>query len=39
MRTENGTDKMFPVNYKEVSSGRKPEQNIHLKAGDTIVVP
>jgi len=39
MRTENGTDKMFSVNYKEVSSGRKPEQNIHLKAGDTIVVP
>jgi polysaccharide export outer membrane protein len=39
MRTENGADKMFSVNYKEVSSGRKPEQNIHLKAGDTIVVP
>jgi polysaccharide biosynthesis/export protein len=39
MRTENGTDKMFSVNYKEVISGRKTEQNIHLKAGDTIVVP
>jgi len=39
MRTENGADKMFSVNYKEVSSGRKTEQNIHLKAGDTIVVP
>ena len=39
MRSENGTDKIIPVNYKEVISGRKAEQNIHLKPGDTIVVP
>jgi polysaccharide export outer membrane protein len=39
MRTENGTDKIFPMNYKEVIGGRKPEQNIRLKPGDTIVVP
>ena len=39
MRRENGADKIFAVNYKEVVSGRKTEQNIHLKAGDTIVVP
>jgi polysaccharide export outer membrane protein len=39
IRSENGTEKMFPLNYKEVSSGRKTEQNIHLKPGDTIVVP
>lgn len=39
IRNENGTEKMFPLNYKEVSSGRKTEQNIHLKSGDTIVVP
>jgi polysaccharide export outer membrane protein len=39
MRRENGADKIFSVNYKEVISGRKTEQNIHLKAGDTIVVP
>jgi polysaccharide export outer membrane protein len=39
MRNENGTDKLYPLDYKEVSSGRKTEQNIHLKAGDTIVVP
>jgi polysaccharide export outer membrane protein len=39
IRTENGTDKILPLNYKEVSSGRKTEQNIHLKPGDTIVVP
>ena len=39
MRRENGADKIFAVNYKEVISGRKTDQNIHLKAGDTIVVP
>jgi len=39
MRKENGADKIYPVNYKEVISGRKAEQNIHLKSGDTIVVP
>jgi polysaccharide biosynthesis/export protein len=39
MRRENGADKIFTVNYKGVISGRKTEQNIHLKAGDTIVVP
>jgi len=39
MRKENGADKIYPVNYKEVISGRKAEQNIHLKPGDTIVVP
>jgi len=39
MRKENGADKLYPVNYKDVISGRKSEQNIHLKQGDTIVVP
>jgi polysaccharide export outer membrane protein len=39
IRTENGTDKILPLNYKEVSSGRKTEQNVHLRPGDTIVVP
>jgi polysaccharide export outer membrane protein len=39
MRTENGEDKIFRINYKEVVSGRNTEQNIHLKPGDTIVVP
>ena len=29
----------YPFNYKKVISGKKPEQNIVLKAGDTIVVP
>jgi polysaccharide export outer membrane protein len=39
MRSENGASKTFPMNYKEVVSGRKPQQNIPLKPGDTIVVP
>jgi len=39
MRNENGQDKTFQINYKEVVAGHKPEENIHLKAGDTIVVP
>jgi len=39
MRIEKGENKRFPINYKEVISGHKPEQNIQLKPGDTIVVP
>jgi polysaccharide biosynthesis/export protein len=39
MRSENGASRIFPMNYKEVIGGRKPEQNIPLKPGDTIVVP
>jgi len=29
----------YPFNYKDVINGKKPEQDILLKAGDTIVVP
>ena len=39
MRNENGANKIFPMNYKQVISGHKTEQNIQLKPGDTIVVP
>jgi polysaccharide biosynthesis/export protein len=39
MRTENGTPTKYPFNYKDVIEGRKPEQNLPLKPGDTIVVP
>jgi polysaccharide export outer membrane protein len=39
MRRENGADKIFHINYKDVINGRKTEQNIHLEPGDTIVVP
>ena len=39
LRQENGKQQKLPFNYKEVISGKKTEQNIELKAGDTIVVP
>jgi len=39
LRTENGKPVKYSFNYKEVISEKSPEQNIVLKAGDTIVVP
>lgn len=39
LRMENGKQIRIPVNYKEVLKGQRPEQNITLKPGDTIVVP
>lgn len=39
LRNENGKQVKYPFNYKEVINAKKPEQDITLKAGDTIVVP
>lgn len=39
LRTENGKSTSLKFNYEDVRKGRKLEQNILLKAGDTIVVP
>ena len=39
LRTENGKQEKLPFNYKEVIKGNRPEQNIVLKPGDTVVVP
>ena len=39
LRSENGQQKKFPVNYKKVVKGEAGNQNILLKPGDTIVVP
>ena len=39
LRTENGHQITLPFNYKDVVRGKRPEQNILLKPGDTIVVP
>jgi polysaccharide biosynthesis/export protein len=39
LRMENGKQQKYPVNYKDVVSGKHPDQDISLKAGDTIVVP
>ena len=39
LRTENGKQTKYPFNYKEVTNGKSADQNIILKAGDTIMVP
>jgi polysaccharide export outer membrane protein len=39
LRSENGTQKKYPVNYKKLVKGDPSQQNIRLKPGDTIVVP
>src|ERR1700723_1173725 len=38
-RIEDGRESKYPFNYKDVVNGKRPEQDILLKAGDTIVVP
>lgn len=38
-RTENGKQVKYPFNYKDVVAGKRSDENIVLKAGDTIVVP
>ena len=39
LRIENGNQVKLAFQYKQVIKGNKPEQNIVLKSGDTIVVP
>ena len=39
MRIDGGQTKTFKFNYKDVVRGKKLEQNIELKPGDTVVVP
>ncbi len=39
LRTEQGKQTKYAFNYKEVIKGNETQQNIVLKAGDTIVVP
>jgi hypothetical protein len=29
----------YPFNYKDVVNGKRPDENVLLRAGDTIVVP
>ncbi len=38
-RMENGKEAKYQFNYKDVISGKRPEEDIPLRAGDTIVVP
>lgn len=39
LRIENGKQVRHPFNYKNVVSGKNQDENLELKAGDTIVVP
>jgi polysaccharide biosynthesis/export protein len=39
LRTTGDKSDKLPFNYKDVIAGRRPDENIVLKAGDTIVVP
>ena len=39
LRTVNGRQQRLAFNYNEVIKGDRPEQNIFLKPGDTVVVP
>ncbi|HXR17404.1 MAG TPA: polysaccharide biosynthesis/export family protein [Terriglobales bacterium] len=38
-RMENGKQVKYPFNYKDVIDGKRSDENVTLKAGDTIVVP
>jgi polysaccharide export outer membrane protein len=38
VRNDNGTERRFKFNYKDVVRGKKPEQNIRLLPGDTVLV-
>ncbi|MCL6480339.1 MAG: polysaccharide export protein [Firmicutes bacterium] len=39
LRDEGGKQVRYPFKYKDVLKGKRTEQNIELKPGDTIVVP
>jgi len=39
LRQVNGQPQKYPFNYKDVLAGKRADENIQLKAGDTIVVP
>jgi polysaccharide export outer membrane protein len=39
LRVVNGKQEKYPFNYKDVIAGKASDQNIFVKAGDTIVVP
>ena len=39
LRHEGGKDKIFRINYKDITRGKDFSQNLKLKADDTIIVP
>jgi len=38
VRTQNGSERRFKFNYNDVVKGKKPERNIRLLRGDTVLV-
>ena len=34
-----GQEKRIRINYRDIISGKAPEQNLHIQPGDTLVVP
>jgi polysaccharide export outer membrane protein len=39
LRQEGGKDKIYRINYKDITKGKDFSQNLKLKADDTIIVP
>lgn len=39
LRHEDGMEKIIRVNYKDIAKGKKLDQNVLIKADDTIIVP
>jgi polysaccharide export outer membrane protein len=39
LRNEDGKDKIYRINYKNIVKGQDFSQNLKLKADDTIIVP
>ncbi len=39
MRKENGKTKQYRVNYKDIAKGKNLDQNVLIRADDTIIVP
>jgi polysaccharide export outer membrane protein len=39
LRHEAGKDKIFRINYKDITKGKDFSQNLKLRVDDTIIVP
>lgn len=39
IRRENGKDKIFTINYKDIVKGKNPKSNFLIQENDTIVIP
>jgi len=39
LRTENGEEKLYRINYNDIVKGEHLEQNLKIRADDTIIVP